>query len=346
MNLFANLEISFINDKNPDSINGGIVCHLEISQKKDNSNHIYTTTTNSDKFICSSNDCSLLSENLKLNNEMADEQKLGNSNSQNTFTIDIPNYYIAENIPLFKNVLSTNIQFQFKSYIDSALIDAETDGRLQVEITPFSDTNYPDLYKNEDSSPLTGDTLISLEDYIKFRPKDDYYGLFSVSYRIVTLGTRSSSKSINFNVCYKYCNSCTQYNNIFSSTSSSPIEYKCTSCLAGNYFIDDENNHGTNLDSRCYSPGEIALSFNNYYFCPNSPHECTQCITNYYFVEDQPDKKCFSINYINTNYQNYYLPSGALKYEKCHESCLTCHITNMNCLSCSNDYYFVDEQPK
>ena len=285
-------KISFVNDKNSDLTNGGIVCHLEISQKKDSSNYIYTTTTNSDKFICSNNDCSLLSETLKLNNEMADEQKLGNSNSQNTFTIDIPNDYIAENIPLFENVLSTNTQFQFKSYIDSALIDAETDGRLQVEITPFSDTNYPDLYKNEDSSPLTGDTLISLEDYIKFRPKDDYYGLFSVSYRIVTLGTRSSSKSINFNVCYKYCNSCTQYNNIFSSTSSSPIEYKCTSCLAGNYFIDDENNHGTNLDSRCYSPGEIALSFNNYYFCPNSPHECTQCITNYYFVEDQPDKKC------------------------------------------------------
>ena len=307
--------ITFSNNNNNN--NGGIVCHLIIKDNNDNEIIFKASDSGNSIFSCNSF-CSLSSNEFTINGETTSEKTYEYSGSnQATFEIKIP-YEYAITEQTFSNLKSNGKNFKFSDFFIPTLIGAETEGRIMIKITSFENSSV-NLYKNNGDTLININEEILLNENILFKPNDiETFGLFEVIFKIKVISDdspSSTSYSIKFNVCYKYCNTCSDY------SSSSPPDYRCINCIDGNYFVNDENS--INLD-KCYSLTDIEEHYSNYYYsstsqkyekcdstcakCSNIATECDECAIDHYFVSDKPVKQCFLKSFIEANFVNYYLP--------------------------------------
>ena len=144
-----------------------------------------------------------------------------------------------------------------------------------------------------------------------------------------------------FRKCPHECSEC----KIFGSN------INCFSCSSGYHFFS--NSMDQCLDHT--SSGSYFLSNDNIYINkePNcdtmddlkSKKSCKTCASNYYKFKDKGDfcyskDEIISIFGVNT-YE--YTEGSEIKFAYCHSSCKTCSGSEKNCLKCSKDYYFVDD---
>lgn len=120
-------------------------------------------------------------------------------------------------------------------------------------------------------------------------------------------------------------------------------EDNCTSCPNQSFFIEGEPN-------KCFTTGERDVSdfcfdsTNNIYLKLPRPYIDTSgsknCVTSCQAegrLELSDTKECVT----NCPVNGYYQKNNACL--QCDESCLSCRTESYNCLSCSNDYYFVSD---
>ena len=222
------------------------------------------------------------------------------------YKLDTDNFVDKENDNIIYS--DPNI-FQFKDYIKPYITGANIDGLL-VKLTEIPSNENAILSKvsNPSVSLVVGDQ-VSLGESLQFKRVGDYFGLIELKYEIISqesLGT----KSIKFNICYKFCANCDEY-------PVNPSSKQCTSCdnTKNIFFIDDTVN---NIESdRCFHIDEINEDFKNYYLdtavhkykicdescktCVTSNENCQECNILYYFVEDLSDisliiKQCYSLH--------------------------------------------------
>jgi len=330
----------------------GIIGELEISHKRNNNNIKYTTTSDSIKFGCSS--CSSFTTSFTISG--TSYNLYGKENSDDTeieFVIKIPyGYSIVANPKIFNNVFNS-FQFHFNELFISELVDAETNGRIKVEISQLpilmpDNTRHGKLFKGNEEITETEAEQFSLEESIKFQTdNEDQYGLFSIKYKIISTDSEVNEYEIKFNVCYKYCQECSEYD------SNSSNNYKCTSCKTGETFRVEDNNY----INRCYSLNEIQDNYNNYYLenppsgntykpcigncltCIKENSNCKSCDnTNNLFFAEGKGNECI----VNTTLSNYFLPENSDTYLECDKSCNGCSNHKKKCKECAENYFKID----
>ena len=264
-------KISFINNNN----DGGVAFYLKITGDN-NEDTIYRTGVN-DNILVSSSSCIPGSETVQIEGiDLILCQYSEGDSASASFTINIPYEFEDPNI-IFENVLySEGKVFKFDDIFNPKINGAEKLDRITIKIsTQLLDSNKEELKKGTED--IGTDTIILLNDNISFKPKNNYYGKFTIIFKIFILSVENSQDfSIDFNVCYIYCDTCDQYNDVILSSSNI---FNCLSCNSGYYFVDNEN--GGNINNRCYSSSEINSYFPNYFFnslkyekCDNSCNTC------------------------------------------------------------------------
>ena len=339
----------------------GIICTLKISHNSDNNDIEYSTSTISSTsddniFECSpsnpdtSSTCEILSENL-------DGTSYNIYGIENIIEIDIVikipyKFSIKEELNIVNNIFDS-YQINFEELFVSELINAQTNGRIKVKITqlPICTSNSlhtGNLIKGNDELILG--EILPLEGPITFKPSDqDHYGLFTIKYKIISMDQDIESEyTMKINVCYQHCNECGEYQ------STSPNDFKCTSCKPGRFFVED----GVSF-YKCYALSEIQNNYNNYYLenpplgdtykrcdinCLTCSIESTNCLTcknanDYFFVEGNGNTCNLKTN---ENFQNYFLPDGSDTYMKCDKSCNVCSNHKKDCVQCAENYFKVE----
>ena len=156
----------------------------------------------------------------------------------------------------------------------------------------------------------------------------------------------NEERIIKYNVCYKYCLSCEIY------TDGLANDYKCLTCINGNYFVNSDNQ--INNPGRCYTPEEIQRLFPNFYLdndiykkcgescstCSESEDHCEICNNIYFKVDGQDSYTYYELDYINSNFQNYYFEKNSELYKICNNNCHTCILNSNNCLTCDIELIF------
>ena len=328
----------------------------------DNQQFEYASDDSNTIFSC--NNCNLNKVNTNL--EFSGTESTYNileytGETQIEITIDIP-YEINEfRGTTFDNIISFQT-FYFKDDIIPKISGADLSA-LHARITKIPDSENFILSTTSGLDLNTG-SEVGLGEEIKFqRNNEDKFGLIELEYEVkeqVSLGMHS----IKFNVCYKYCQTCSRY------TSSNPNSKQCLTCKTNCYLIDDSEN---NIESdRCFSVGEINADYSNYYkdindnnkykrcdvsckTCSSNSYNCNECNKNsfYYFVHGLPDEEntkiCYDLDFINGR-GNYYLedsPTGDT-FKPCTDNCKTCKwnsdTSSINCFSCVDNYYFYSDK--
>ena len=252
----------------------GIICELEISHALDSDNNNinikYNTTSHGNKFGCSS--CVSLSDTSSIEIFGANHYLYGQNSPEAThidFVFKIPYEYSIENGKTFIDIFNS-YQFKFEDLFKSELVDAETDGRIEVKITQLPRCiSHPShngkLFKGSDEITTTETelSLLSLQDLVTFVPNDeDQYGLYNIKYKIKSMNVvKEDEYEVKFNVCYKFCQTCNQYQSYY------PNDFKCISCKHGHFFVDDNT-----YVNRCYSLEYIQEHYQDYYL-PNPLNE-------------------------------------------------------------------------
>ena len=221
----------------------------------DNQQFEYTSDDSNTIFSC--NDCNLNKVNTNL--EFSGTESIYNileytGKPQIEITIDIP-YEINEfRGTTFDNIISFPKTFYFKDAIIPKISGADLSA-LHARITKIPDSE--NFILSTTSEVLNTGSEVGLGEEIKFQRnnEDDKFGLIELEYEVkeqVSLGKHS----IKFNVCYKYCQTCSEYN------SDNPNSKQCLSCQTDCYLIDDSEN---NIESdRCFSVDEINTDYSNY----------------------------------------------------------------------------------
>ena len=345
-------DIIIFSSTNTNHENGGIVCNLNVADSGTYSISIESSLTN--YFGCSS--CSINADKtLKLYDSNEEKNILEFSGIGTVqFTIEIPNEFnIKDNNKIYENILNSGYTFNFGSHLEPKLTDADTTNRLKIKIIDLPSDLNAILKKSDDTQIQLYDTL-QLSDNILFKPSNQAnYGLFSVKCKVVKILSETDSEiTLKFNICYKYCNTCENYDNGLSS------DYKCLTCITNTYFVNSDDT----IDKRCYDEREKEELFSNYYLntaigkydkcneacsrCSGSADYCISCNNDnlYYRIEGQDEHTCFIETYINSHYSNYYLYSTDNIYKQCHLSCSRCSGSADHCEECSNNYYFVENE--
>ena len=136
--------------------------------------------------------------------------------------------------------------------------------------------------------------------------------------------------------------------NIYIEGRHGEIKLNFKKCMEGYYELKDDKNWCTNIQPKEYYFDEkekvykkctfpclecfASMDFNS------SNMNCKTCQNNYYLAEDT--NFCY-----NNIPDNYYLDNDQI-LKRCHWKCKKCitspiNETNMNCLSCINDYYLI-----
>jgi len=352
-------KISFINN-NSDN-NGGIAFYLKITS---NSENVVYKAGDNNNILISSPSCSSGTENVQI-----DEQDVifcQYSGDSGTFTIKIP-YEFEESNKLINNVLYLQRKsFSINEIFSPKITGFQANERVEIKIIELPDSDKADLKKTTNENIMVNNQIL-LNDVISFGNKENYYGKFTIKFKIIILSEESQEISIDFNVCYIYCATCSQYDNIYSISSSPSLnDFKCNTCKNECYFVIDED--GANLKNRCYSSSEIRTDFSDYFYnsvslkyekchvscetCIDSSTKCTTCKSGYYFVNGKEPNECYLQSDINT-FGYYYLPSISSgesdlavqqTYFKCDSVCVGCTVYKENCASCISGYYQVQDK--
>ena len=146
--------------------------------------------------------------------------------------------------------------------------------------------------------------------------------------------------------CYESCSECDGDGN--------ELNQKCTICnnTKGYFFKEDDKSQNCftikNIDDGYYFDPDINLfkKCNNRCFSCDSPgtvsnSNCIKCQKDYHF---DPTKPNHCIKFSELDSVSFYVDKKDDKFQKCHESCLTCDGPNNNdCLSCNGRTYFETE---
>ena len=328
--------------------NGGIVCFLDIVDETETIS--FKSSLNPEKFENNGN-CAINIDKL-LNINDSEEKILEFSGARTViFKFEIPYDFIIENNNhIYDNVLyNIGKIFTFEYFLKPSLPNAETNHRLQVKIIELPDPSNAKLKIEGNNNEIHLDDILEINENIKFEPIDNIekYGLFSVKFKVSVMSNIvNEERIIKFNVCYKYCLTCGTYNDGLAN------DYKCLTCTTNNYLVDP-NNPINNL-GRCYTPEEKQLLFPNFYLdsniykecdescsiCSESEDHCEICKNNYFKVDGQGEYTCYELDYIDSNFQNYYFDKNSALYKMCNNNCQTCILNSNNCLTCDYITYF------
>ena len=146
--------------------------------------------------------------------------------------------------------------------------------------------------------------------------------------------------------CYQSCEDC--------DGSGNELNQKCTICnntkgyyfkegdnsqncftlnnIDDGYYFDPDNNLFKKCNNRCLSCDSLGTDSNSM---------CTKCQKDYHF---DPIKPNHCIKFSELDNVSFYVDKNNDKFQKCHESCLTCDGRNNNdCLTCNGRTYFEAE---
>jgi hypothetical protein len=192
-------KISFINNNN----DGGVAFYLIITGSN-GANTIYKTGE-SNSILHSSPSCSPGTETSQIGEESFNLCQYSEGVSA-TFTINIP-YEFENPNKIYDNILSEGKEFLFNDIFMPKINGAQKIDRIKIKITQSLDSDKAEIKKG--TVDIATDTEISLNENISFKPKDNYYGKFTIKFKIIILSEEDTNEfSIDFNVCYIYCNFC------------------------------------------------------------------------------------------------------------------------------------------